>query len=203
MIRWVCQILLALTHTTIPSERKEACMARKTSKKKDELEELEDELEELEDEDEEEEDVEDDDSDDEDEDSDDEDSDDEEDEDEDEEESPKKKGKKAKKPKKRDDGKIGTAELAEALETDGRNLRVMIRDAGLSAADFPNGRYEWDSLEEAFKQLKIKNAAAGKKALKASRDSRLEKLKEDAAAKRKAEKSEGEGKTSKKKKSKK
>jgi hypothetical protein len=163
----------------------------KGKKTVDELEELEDELEDLDD-DEEEEDVEDEEDEDEDEDSEgddeeDEDSDDEdEDEDEDEEEAPKKskKGAKSKARKPREDGKCGTFELAEALETDGRNLRVMLRDRKVKK-NAENNRYEWDSVAAALKAMKFKNVAAAKAALKESRQQRLDELKERVAATRK------------------
>src|SRR5215472_17031014 len=106
--------------TSNPGRERQVLMARRRSKA--EVEELEDEeeldLEDLDDEaDVEDEDVE------------------EEDEDEDEEEAPRKKKSKskaaAKKNKAQANGNIGSADLVEALGTDGRNLRVMLRAKGV------------------------------------------------------------------------
>jgi hypothetical protein len=138
----------------------------KTSKKaevvEDELEELED-LEDLEDEPVDEADE-------------DEDEDEAEDEDEDEEDTPKAKKKSSRKPKKRDDGMIGSAELAEALGTSGRELRVMLRQHKVEKNE--NNRYEWDSVEDAVSEMGFKSIAAAKKGLAESRAQRLDELKE-------------------------
>jgi hypothetical protein len=173
--------------------RRPLAMARKRKAPVDELEELEDELEDLDEDDEEDEDVEEDD-DLEDEEEDDEDEDD----DEDEEEAPKSKKKsKTKKKKPREDGKVGSAELAEALGTDGRNLRVMLRDHNVEKNP-ENNRYEWDSINAALKAIGFKNVAAAKKALVESRQQRLDELKERVADKRGKTKSGTKKKTSKK-----
>lgn len=114
-------------------------------------------------------------------------------------EAPVKKGKKGKKAKAAavTDGPIGTKDLAAALGTDGRNLRVMLRDKGANAKkDEETGRYQWSSLEDALVALGFKNEDEAKAALKEARDKRLNKLKEDAAAKRG---DEGGGKKKKKK----
>jgi hypothetical protein len=149
--------------------------AKPKSKPAVELDELED-LEDLEEVDEEEPEDEDEDSEDEDE--------DEIDEDEDEEdEAPVKSKKKSKKSKARDDGKIGTKELAEALETSGRELRVMLRQKGVEKNE--NARYEWDSVEEAVEEMGFKSLASAKKGLKESRAQRLTELKDRVAASKK------------------
>ena len=138
--------------------------AKKTSSKKAEV--VEEELEELEDlEDLEDEPVEDED-------------DEAEDEDEDEEDSPspKAKSKKTKKRKTRDDGMIGSAELAEALGTSGRELRVMLRQHKVEKNE--NNRYEWESVEDAVEEMGFKSIAAAKKGLAESRAQRLDELKE-------------------------
>jgi hypothetical protein len=174
---------------------------RKAAPVVDELEELEDELEDLDEEEEEDveeedEDVEDEDEEDEDLDDDEDEEDEDEDEDEDEEEAPRKKSKKTRKKKPRDDGKVGSAELAEALGTDGRNLRVMLRDRQVKKNP-ANNRYEWDSLPAALKAMKFKNIAAAKAALVESRKARLDELKDRVSKTRAATKK----KTSSKKKS--
>ena len=151
--------------STIGQER-QVLMARRRSKA--EVEELEDEeeldLEDLDDEaDVEDEDVE------------------EEDEDEDEEEAPRKKKSKfkskaaAKKKKAKANGNIGSADLAEALGTDGRNLRVMLRAKGVEKNE--TGRYEWESVDDALEELGFDDIDEAQDALKEARDERLEELK--------------------------
>jgi hypothetical protein len=149
----------------------------------EELEELEDELDELEalaDEDDEE--TEDEDTDDEDED--------------DDEEAPKakKKSKKTSTKKKRESTIYGTAELAEDLETDGKNLRVMLRDIGANATKSKKnphgsfndaGRYEWEDLDDALETLGFDDVDEAIDRLKEARNTRLDALKERNASKKK------------------
>jgi hypothetical protein len=112
---------------------------------------------------------------------------DDEDEDDEEEEAPKKKSKKkAKKAKKKDSDAIGSAELAEALGTDGKNLRVMLRDKKVEKN--ANGRYEWADLDTALEDLGFDDLEDAQQALKEARDKRLEKLKDEGAKKRAAKK---------------
>jgi hypothetical protein len=155
----------------------------------DELEELEDELDELEalaDEDDEDE-VEPDDDDEED----------------DEEEAPKSrrtkktsKTAKTEKPakKKRESTIYGTAELAEDLETDGKNLRVMLRDIGANAVKSKKaphgsfneaGRYEWEDLDDALETLGFDSVEDAIERLTEARNTRLDALKERNADKKK------------------
>ena len=154
----------------------------------EELEELEDELDELEalaDEDDDE--VEPDDDEDED----------------DEEEAPKSRRKKtskttakAEKPakKKRESTIYGTAELAEDLETDGKNLRVMLRDIGANAVKSKKnphgsfneaGRYEWEDLDDALETLGFDSVEDAIDRLTEARNTRLDALKERNADKKK------------------
>jgi hypothetical protein len=111
-------------------------------------------------------------------------------EDEDEDEAPKKRT--VKKPKKKptakeESGAVGTSELAEALDTDGKNLRVMLRDQGAKKNE--NNRYEWASIEDAIEALGFEDVEEAKEALAASRNKRLDALKErNADAKKKAKK---------------
>jgi hypothetical protein len=158
---------------------KEAAMPRKRSKA--EVEELDDEvdeeldLEDLDDEaDVEDEDVEEEDDD-----------------GEDEEEAPRKKSKskksKATAKKKAAKGTIGSQELAEALGTDGRNLRVMLRAKGVEKNE--NNRYEWDSVDDALEELGFEDLEDAQDALKEARDERLEELKSRAKKKPKKSKS--------------
>jgi hypothetical protein len=119
------------------------------------------------------------------------DSDDEDDEDEEEEdEAPKRKkkvvAKKTTKAKKSADEGIGTAELSEALGTDSKNLRVMLRDKGANELKDENGRYTWPSLEAALEALGFDDLDEAQEALKEARDKRLQKLKDDGAKKKKA-----------------
>lgn len=116
-----------------------------------------------------------------------------EDEEEDEDEAPKKtrakKGKaKAKKPAKEG---IGTADLAEALGTDGRNLRVMLRKKGANKTKRfkEQGRYHWESIEEALEELGFDDVEEAQDALKEARDERLEELKSRPKAKAKSKSS--------------
>jgi len=116
-----------------------------------------------------------------------------EDEEEDEDSAPKKtkaKGKAKAKPKK--DG-IGTAELAEALGTDGRNLRVMLRKKGANKTKRfkEQGRYHWDSIEEALEELGFDDVDEAQDALKEARDERLEELKSRPKAKAKSKAKSG------------
>lgn len=107
--------------------------------------------------------------------------------------------------KARDDGRVGSFEVAEALGTDGRNLRVMIRDRGLNAKSFESGRYEWDSVDDALKQMKIKGKSpsarieAAKEALADSRNTRLQALKDRNAENRASESTETKSSSGKKK----
>ena len=170
------------THAHYPIAGKEAILAtkKKAPAKKpveDELEELED-LEELVDEVEDEEEEEDEDLDDA----------------EDEEDTPAPKASKGKKPRKkqaREDGMIGTSELAEALETSGRELRVMLRQKKVEKNE--NNRYEWDSVEEAVQEMGFKSLASAKKGLAASRATRLEELKERVGKNKKEKAAAGKG----------
>jgi len=167
-------------------------VARTRTKKKDELEELED-LEDLEEDDEEEVVDEADTDEDEDEDTDEE-IDDEEDEEED--VAPKSKKSRASKKRKRDDGKIGSAELAEALGTNGRELRVMLRQKGVEKNE--NNRYEWDSVEEAVEEMGFKSVKSAKAGLAESRQQRLTELKDKVAASKDKKKAKAKPKSSKK-----
>ena len=151
-------------------------MARTRTKKKDELEELED-LEDLEEADEDEDEVVD-----------------EADTDDEEEDVAPKSKKKSSKKRSRDDGKIGSAELAEALGTNGRELRVMLRQKGVEKNE--NNRYEWDSVEEAVEEMGFKSVKSAKAGLKESRQQRLTELKDKVAASK--AKTKGKAKTSKK-----
>src|SRR5215471_10524937 len=115
----------------------------------DELDELED-LEDLEDDDEAEEDDE---------------------EEEDEDEAPKarrKKTSKAKSKPKKASGAIGSRELADELGTDGKNLRVMLRDQGVQKNE--TGRYEWESLEDALEAMGFEDLEEAQEALAESRN---------------------------------
>jgi len=154
--------------STIGQER-QVLMARRRSKA--EVEELEDEeeldLEDLDDEaDVEDEDVE------------------EEDEDEEEEAPRKSRKKKTTKAKTKAKGTVGTQELAEALDTDGKNLRVMLRDHKVKKND--NNRYEWESIEEALEAMGFEDLDDAREALSESRNKRLDALKERNADKKKA-----------------
>ena len=151
----------------------------------EELEELEDELDELEAlADEEDDEIE---------------ADDDEDED-DEEDAPKKRTKKSTKTKekpakkKRESAIYGTAELAEDLETDGKNLRVMLRDIGANAVKSKKaphgsfneaGRYEWEDLDDALEVLGFDSVEDAIERLKEARNTRLDALKERNADKKK------------------
>jgi hypothetical protein len=121
--------------------------------------------------------------------------DDEEEEDEDDEdEAPRRrKGKKKTTAKKAEPDTVGTADLAEALGTDGKNLRVMLRD---KKANRPrskggsfneSGRYEWDSIDDALEALGFDSIEDAQASLKESRDKRLDALK-DAGEKKRADK---------------
>lgn len=100
-------------------------------------------------------------------------------EEEDEDEPKKSKKGKAKSKKKASKDGIGTAELAEALDTDGRNLRVMLRKKGANKSKRfkKEGRYHWASVDEALEELGFDDVDDAKEALKEARDERLEELK--------------------------
>src|SRR5215831_15109148 len=79
---------------------------------------------------------------------------DDEDEDDDEEEAPRRRKKKttAKKASaKPEKDTVGSKDLAEALGTDGKNLRVMLRARNVKKNE--TGRYEWDSVDDALEAL--------------------------------------------------
>jgi hypothetical protein len=128
------------------------------------------------------------------------DDDDEEDDDEDEAPRKSKKSKKGKKEKvkaaKEESDTIGSSDLAEALGTDGKNLRVMLRDREVKKNE--NGRYEWDSVDQALEALGFDDLEEAQEALAESRNKRLEALKER-NAEAKAEKEKAATKKGKKK----
>jgi hypothetical protein len=151
----------------------------------DELEELEaiEELEELEDEDlEEDEDVE-------------EEPEDEDDDDEDEDDAPPKRRAKApakkataKKPAKsraKENGKVGTQELAAALDVDGRTLRIVLRKHNIEK-DPESNRYEWDDMDDPVVKKIIKLIKSGE--AKRAKQESLDALKAKKTAQRDAAK---------------
>lgn len=93
----------------------------------------------------------------------------------DEEDAPKKSSKKKKDKAKKESDTIGTAELAEALGTDGKNLRVMLRDHNVPKNE--NNRYEWKSVKAALKALGFDDLEEAQEALAEARNKRLEALK--------------------------
>jgi hypothetical protein len=104
---------------------------------------------------------------------------DDEEEDDDEEEAPRAKSKKkkaAKTTKAKGDGPIGSSELADALGTDGKNLRVMLRDHEVEKNDA--GRYEWPSIKAALRELGFDDLEDAQDALAEARNKRLDALKE-------------------------
>jgi hypothetical protein len=104
---------------------------------------------------------------------------DDEEEDDDEEEAPRAKSKKkkaAKTTKAKGDGPIGSSELADALGTDGKNLRVMLRDHEVEKNDA--GRYEWPSIKAALRELGFDDLEDAQEALAEARNKRLDALKE-------------------------
>ena len=101
-------------------------------------------------------------------------------EDDDEEEAPRRKKKSTGKAKPKKSGSIGTHELAEALDTDGKNLRVMLRDHEVEKND--QGRYEWKSVDAALKDLGFDDLEEAQEALAEARNKRLDALKERNAA---------------------
>lgn len=102
---------------------------------------------------------------------------------EDEDEAPaKKSSKKASKTKakaKKVSDTFGSAELAEALDTSGRELRVMLRQKKVGKNE--NNRYEWEGLDEALEALGFDDVDEAKAALAESRTKRLDELKERVA----------------------
>jgi hypothetical protein len=95
------------------------------------------------------------------------------------EDAPKRTKSKTKKRKAPEREGIGTRELAEALNTDGRNLRVMLRKKGANETRKfkKEGRYHWDSIEEALEELGFDDVDDAQEALTEARDERLEELK--------------------------
>jgi hypothetical protein len=166
-----------------------------TEEELSELEELDD-LEDLDEEESDDDESEDEDEDEPDEEEEDEDEDEDEDEEEDDEEEEDAKPKKKSKPKKkksRDDGKVGTAELADELGVSARDLRIVLRKEEIGK-DAESGRYEWDPDSKTV--AKIRKLVKGG-AVKEARDESLQKLKDRREEKTKVK--EG-GKSSKKKK---
>lgn len=82
------------------------------------------------------------------------------------------------------DGNIGSAELAEALGTSGRELRVMLRDHNVPKNE--NNRYEWPTIEAALEQMGFDDVEEAQEALTESRGKRLAALKERVEASRAA-----------------
>jgi len=186
----------------LTSQTKEVIIVARAAKKKqntkdledDDLEELEaleelDDLEDEEDEDDEdvdsdEEDDEDEDEEDEDEDEDDEEEDDEDDEEEDEEPAPKKSKKKTPaKSRAREDGRVGSQEVAEHFNTDARTLRMVLRKHKI-AKNPDSGRYDWSSLNHP-EVKKIGRLIKGGAAKEAKAEG-LERVKKTAKKKRSA-----------------
>jgi hypothetical protein len=123
-----------------------------------------------------------------------------EDEDEEEEEAPAPKVKKTTKTKVkvkgRDDGKVGTAEVAAHFNIDGRTLRMVLRKHGIPT-NSETHRYEWNGLDDKT-VVKIGKLIASGEAKAVKQDS-LQKLKDKKAA----DKATADGATKKVKKSKK
>lgn len=115
-----------------------------------------------------------------DEDSDDEDSDDDEDDDEEVAPPPKSKKKKKKSSRAKDNGKVGTQEIAEAAGVDSRTLRMVLRKHEVEK-DPESGRYEWESLEHKTVKQILKWIAKGE--AKDIKQESLDKLKEKKAKK--------------------
>lgn len=90
------------------------------------------------------------------------------------------------KAKKKESDSIGSAELAEALDVSGRELRVLLRSKGVKKN--ANNRYEWESVDDALEQLGFDDLDAAQEALSESRNERLEELKDKSAKKRAAKK---------------
>lgn len=80
-------------------------------------------------------------------------------------------------------GGIGTADLADALETDGRSLRIMLRSLGV-AKNPENNRYEWDSVDAAVEALGFDSIADVQEALEESKKERITELKKRVEKKR-------------------
>jgi len=117
----------------------------------------------------------------------------EEDEEEDEDEAPRKKKSKGKTRARstgRAEGTIGTQELADALDTDAKNLRVMLRDHNVEKNE--NKRYEWESVDDAIEAIGFESIEDAKDALSESRNKRLDALKERVGKNRAAEEPEEE-----------
>ena len=100
--------------------------------------------------------------------------------------------------KKKESTTYGTSELAADLETDGKNLRVMLRDIGANAIKSKKnphgsfndaGRYEWEDLDDALEVLGFEDVDEAIDRLKEARNTRLDALKErNAASKKKTKK---------------
>jgi hypothetical protein len=125
-----------------------------------------------------------------------EDAEDEDDEDEDEDESPRARKKKTvakAKPKRRESDTYGTSALADDLGTDGKNLRVMLRDLkanrprkkGTTGSFNEAGRYEWADLDDALDTLGFDSVEDAVDRLTEARNTRLDALKERNAKKTK------------------
>ena len=110
---------------------------------------------------------------------------------EDEEEAParKKKSTTKAKAKKKVSTTFGSSELAEALDTSGRELRVMLRQKKVSKNE--NNRYEWDDLDAALEDLGFDDVDEAKDALAESRTKRLDELKERVGATKKKSSTKG------------
>jgi hypothetical protein len=101
---------------------------------------------------------------------------------------------KAKTKTKRKSETYGTSALADDLETDGKNLRVMLRDLkanrlrkkGTTGSFNDAGRYEWSDLDDALDTLGFDSVEDAIDRLRESRNTRLDALKERNAGKKKA-----------------
>lgn len=78
---------------------------------------------------------------------------------------------------------FGSAELAEALDTSGRELRVMLRQKKIAKNE--NNRYEWEDLDSALEDLGFDDVDEAQEALAESRTKRLDELKERVGATKK------------------
>lgn len=85
---------------------------------------------------------------------------------------------------------IGSKELAEALGTTGRTLRVMLRSKGANTTpEFKETkRYNWPSLKAALTALGFDSIEDAQAAIKESNKERLEALKEKVGESRKKDK---------------
>lgn len=115
-------------------------------------------------------------------------------EDEEETPAPKRKAKSPTKKKTKVKTTVGAGDVAAALETTGRSLRMLLRAKGLNeTAKNENNRYEWPTLEDALESMGFDDVDEAKAAIKEQASEALQKMKDRLGPKKGKKKTKARG----------